>query len=76
MSTIDVMSYFLVPKMEILSENQKKKLFEEYGINEFQLPRMSVDDAVAKALKANQGDVVAIHREEITGKTISYRIVN
>ncbi len=76
MSTIDVLSYFLVPKMDILSEKEKKKLFEEYGINETQLPRMSVDDAAAKALKANIGDVVAIHREEVTGKTTSYRIVN
>lgn len=74
-TTVDVLSHFLVPKMEILSENEKKRLFQQYSIDESKLPKVNSDDAAAVALKAQVGDVIKIHQEDVTGKHLSYRLV-
>lgn len=73
---VDVLSYRLVPKMEIVSENVKKQILEKYDLEDFeQLPKFKSDDPSVRALGAKPGDVVKIYREDATGKYVAYRYV-
>jgi DNA-directed RNA polymerase subunit H len=75
-STLDVLKHSLVPKMEIISENKKKSVLEEYNLNSpLQLPQMYKDDPAAVALGASVGDVIKVERVEPTGKYTAYRVV-
>lgn len=72
---VDVLSHVLVPEMKVLSESEKNKVLEKFGINDNQLPVFSSSDPAVVALKANIGDIISIKRNDPTGKYISYRIV-
>jgi DNA-directed RNA polymerase subunit H len=66
----------LVPKHEILSEQEKKALFARFNITEEKLPRIFVTDPVIKAIGAKIGDVIKITRTSPTaGRSVYYRIV-
>lgn len=66
----------LVPKHEILEENDIKKILSEYSIEKEQMPKIRVSDPAAIAIKAKVGDVVRITRDSPTaGKAIFYRLV-
>ena len=74
-SSIDVLSHFLVPKMEIIDGSEKKKVLKKFSIVENQLPKILVTDPSIQALKANAGDIVSINREDLTGKYTVYKLV-
>ncbi len=69
------MAHELVPKHEILSDEEKQELIKRYGIKLRQLPRIFSSDPVVKALGAKVGDVIKITREFEGKKTIYYRVV-
>ncbi|MFH2106396.1 MAG: DNA-directed RNA polymerase subunit RpoH/Rpb5 C-terminal domain-containing protein [Candidatus Micrarchaeota archaeon] len=73
--SVDVLGYELVPKMEILSESEKKKVLVKFGINDKQLPKLRSSDPEAKALKANVGDLIKVLRNDSTGEYVAYRLV-
>ena len=76
MTGFNVLKHKLVPKHEILSEEEKKKLLEKYNISEKQLPKILKKDPVVKALGAKEGDVIKITRESpVAGKVVYYRLV-
>lgn len=62
----------LVPKHEILKENEVKELFEKYKINPKKLPRVSQNDPIIKMLDAKIGDIVRIDRPSETAKFATY----
>ncbi|KXB00217.1 DNA-directed RNA polymerase subunit H [candidate division MSBL1 archaeon SCGC-AAA261G05] len=71
-----VTEHKLVPKHEILSEEEAKRLLDEYKVESFQLPQISSRDPVVKEIGAEKGDILKITRESPTaGKTIAYRYV-
>ncbi|NYZ77336.1 DNA-directed RNA polymerase subunit H [Candidatus Micrarchaeota archaeon] len=73
---MDVLSYHLVPKMEILGETEKNRILQKYGIESTnQLPKLRPGDAAVAALGAKAGDVIKIHREDKTGKYAAYKVV-
>jgi len=72
---LDIFGHFLVPKMELISETEKKNLLKKYGIGESSLPKMKGNDPAAKKLNAKPGDVVRIEREDPTAKYNYYRLV-
>jgi DNA-directed RNA polymerase subunit H len=74
-STIDVLKHHLVPKMEVMKEEDKQRLLEEFGIDTGMLPRMNSDDPAAEALGAKEGDIVRIKRKDETGEYNYYRLV-
>jgi len=73
---LNVLEHVLVPKHEILSEEEKKRLLETLNISEKQLPKILLNDPVVKALGAKEGDVIKITRKSPTaGKSFYYRLV-
>ncbi|MDE1845805.1 MAG: DNA-directed RNA polymerase subunit H [Candidatus Micrarchaeota archaeon] len=61
----------LVPKHEILSDAEARKVLHELKTTAEKLPRLFTDDP-ALAGKAKVGDVVRIHREDSHGKKYLY----
>lgn len=72
----DIMAHELVPKHEIISEEEAEEVLEEYDIEAVQLPKLDKKDPVAKSIDAEPGDVVKITREsETAGTSFAYRYV-
>jgi len=73
---IDIFQSTLVPKQEILPEDEKKNLLEKMHITESQLPKVFSSDPAVKILGAQKGDVLKIIRKSPTaGECVYYRIV-
>jgi DNA-directed RNA polymerase subunit H (RpoH/RPB5) len=74
--TFDIFEHSLVPKAEILSEEEKKKTIEAYHAQPYQYPWIRADDPVSIILGAEPGDVIRIlAKSETAGMSESYRYV-
>lgn len=72
----DVTAHELVPDHEIVSEEEAEEMLKEYKIKPHQLPKLKSKDPVAKAIDAEEGDIVKITRKSYTaGKSVAYRLV-
>ncbi|WP_457591654.1 DNA-directed RNA polymerase subunit H [Geoglobus sp.] len=73
---IRLQDHILVPKHELLSEEEAKELLETLGVRKEDLPKMRADDPIAKEIGAKPGDIVRIVREDkLVGKSVAYRLV-
>ena len=73
---INILEHELVPKHEILSPEEAEEVLKRLNIQPTQLPWISVDDPVVKAIGAKPGDIIKIIRKSPTaGETIAYRYV-
>ncbi len=73
---IDLFGSNLVPKQEILSDEDKKMLLEKLNVSLKQLPRVKSSDAVIKSIGGKRGDVVKItRRSPVAGDHNYYRVV-
>ena len=71
-----ILKHILVPEHTKLSEEEKKKVLEQYNISIKQLPKMLENDPAIQHLQASTGDVIKIQRKSFTNKeTIFYRVV-
>jgi DNA-directed RNA polymerase subunit H len=76
MSKIKLQDHILVPKHEILTEEEAEELLKTLGVSREQLPKIKADDPIAKEIGAKPGNIVRIIRESRTaGKSIAYRLV-
>ncbi len=76
MKDVDITKHSLVPKHELLDENEKELLLKQYAITLKQLPRILAADPMVKILNAKVGDVVKVTRKSPTaGQAIYYRVV-
>jgi DNA-directed RNA polymerase subunit H (RpoH/RPB5) len=73
--TVDVLSHKLIPEMKVLPAGEKSKMLKKFGISEDQLPKIFSSDPAAVALKAAEGNVIRIERNDGTGKYVAYRVV-
>ena len=74
--SFNIFDHSLVPKHEIMSQEERQKLLETYRVKPYQLPRIHASDPAAKAIGARPGDIVRIIRDSQTaGKYTAYRYV-
>jgi len=72
----DIFEHKLVPKHEILTEEEKKQLLTQYKVQPYQLPQIKASDPAVKAIDAKPGDILRIIRKSATaGIHIAYRYV-
>ena len=72
----ETIKHELVPKHEILSEEEKGDVLEKFQVNENQLPTILLADPVVEMIGAKGGDVLRITRKSQTaGVSIYYRTV-
>ena len=72
----DIFTHNLVPEHIICPDDEIKDVLIKYNIQRRQLPKILASDPAVKAIGAKPGQVVKIFREsEISGKSISYRLV-
>jgi DNA-directed RNA polymerase subunit H (RpoH/RPB5) len=65
-----------VPKHEILSEEETKKLLDKLQVPASALPNILSSDPVSRVIGAETGDILKITRKsETAGETITYRLV-
>ena len=66
----------LVPKHDVLSEEEAKKIFEKYGATADVMPKISSSDPAIAELKPNVGDLIKITRKNpLMGEYHHYRVV-
>ncbi|MGB9714641.1 MAG: DNA-directed RNA polymerase subunit H [Candidatus Bathyarchaeales archaeon] len=72
----DIFEHALVPKHEILTEEERKQVLAQYRVQPYQLPQIKASDPAVKAIGAKPGDILRIIRKSPTaGEHIAYRYV-
>lgn len=75
--TYDVGKHTLVPKHVKLSQKEKAEIFENYGIQGRDLPKIIITDPALQRLDAQEGDIIKIIRaSSIAGESVFYRRVS
>jgi len=73
---VKVTDHVLVPRHEILSEDQKKEVLSKFNATEEQFPFLFSIDPVVREINAKPGDMVKITRvSDTAGETTYYRFV-
>lgn len=73
---VDKLSHVLVPKHELITEDEKKELLKIYKLKDIHLPKILSSDPIAKYFGARKGQIFKITRpSESSGGYITYRVV-
>ena len=73
---IDIQEHMLVPKHEIMTEEEISEEFSDVDYNFKDLPKIRADDPVVEEIGAEPGNVLRITRNsETAGVFVTYRIV-
>lgn len=73
---INIQDHMLVPKHEIMTEQEISDEFSDVDYDYKNLPKIRSNDPVVKAIGAEPGNVLRITRESQTaGVFVTYRIV-
>ncbi len=74
--SFNVLEHEYVPPHRVLSPEEAARVLRELGVEPWQLPWISYNDPVVKAIGAKPGDIIEIKRKSPTaGEIIVYRVV-
>jgi len=72
---VNITHHQLVPKHSVLQDSEKAELLKRYRAKESQLPKIQVEDPVAKYFGVRKGQVMKIVRpSETAGRYVTYRL--
>ncbi len=76
MRKFSLLDHQLIPKHEIIPEDEIKSVLKEFNIDKEQLPKIKVADPVIQEIGGQVGEVVRITRNSQTaGEAYYYRLV-
>jgi DNA-directed RNA polymerase subunit H len=70
---VSKIEHALIPKHEIMKEDEVEELLKKYGITKENLPKIKLHDPAIRHLNPRVGDVVRIQRTD--EKAFYYRVV-
>jgi len=74
--SVEIIKHELVPKHEILSDDEKDDVLSMFKVTDKQLPKILISDPVVEMIGAKPGNVLRITRKSPTaGEAVYYRIV-
>ena len=72
----NLFEHVMVPKHEIVADQERQEILQKYKVHPYQLPYINVSDPAVKAIGAKPGDIVKVIRESQTAGTyFAYRYV-
>jgi DNA-directed RNA polymerase subunit H len=75
-STFNIKDHILIPEHSKLTEKDKKKFLEKYGVSKNNISRILISDKSIAHLSLKPGEIIKIVRPSPTNnESLSYRVV-